>query len=226
MGRVVVARGATLASLCERKIKNVGLELSFNKNEQRRDTHLGISRRHEVHDVPVWLALGDENGLEPLAEVEGALLVVEVLHAPHPELLGLLLVGGEHYSCTRPNSFQKASRTGPTKATHTPDCMIAQEAGGTSTSSTSTTTSYLPAPLHSLAHSTRAARLQSKTGLMECTKGLSSDDRRTSRCHHLFVFKQRHLVRRMLHKNRKNNTSTRYRTNAKSQSSGARHGMA
>ena len=35
--------------------------------------------------------------LEPLAEVEGALLVVEVLHAPHPEGLGLLLVvGGEH----------------------------------------------------------------------------------------------------------------------------------
>ena len=39
-------------------------------------------------------------GLEPLAEVEGALLVVEVLHAPHPELLGsLLVVGGEHF-CT------------------------------------------------------------------------------------------------------------------------------
>ena len=36
-------------------------------------------------------------GLEPLAEVEGALLVVEVLHAPHPELGGLLLVGGEHF---------------------------------------------------------------------------------------------------------------------------------
>jgi len=36
------------------------------------------------------------NGLEPLAEVEGALLVVEVLHAPHPELGGGLLVGGEH----------------------------------------------------------------------------------------------------------------------------------
>ena len=29
--------------------------------------------------------------LEPLSEVERALLVVEVLHAPHPELLGLLL---------------------------------------------------------------------------------------------------------------------------------------
>ena len=34
-------------------------------------------------------------GLEPLAEVEGALLVVEVLHLPHPQLLGLLHVG-EH----------------------------------------------------------------------------------------------------------------------------------
>ena len=37
------------------------------------------------------------NRLEPLTEVEGALLVVEVLHAPHPKLLGLLLVGGEHF---------------------------------------------------------------------------------------------------------------------------------
>jgi hypothetical protein len=37
--------------------------------------------------------------LEPLTEVEGALLVVEVLHAPHPKLLGLLLVGGEHFFC-------------------------------------------------------------------------------------------------------------------------------
>ena len=37
------------------------------------------------------------DSLEPLTEVEGALLVVEVLHAPHPEGLGLLLVvGGEH----------------------------------------------------------------------------------------------------------------------------------
>jgi hypothetical protein len=34
--------------------------------------------------------------LEPLAEVERALLVVEVLHAPHPELGGLLLGLGEH----------------------------------------------------------------------------------------------------------------------------------
>jgi len=37
------------------------------------------------------------SNLEPLAEVEGALLVVEVLHAPHPELGGLLLVGSEHF---------------------------------------------------------------------------------------------------------------------------------
>ncbi len=42
-------------------------------------------------------ALKKEVGdLEPLAEVEGALLVVEVLHAPHPELGGLLLGLGEH----------------------------------------------------------------------------------------------------------------------------------
>ena len=40
---------------------------------------------------------GRRYNLEPLAEVEGALLVVEVLHAPHPELGGLLLVGGEHF---------------------------------------------------------------------------------------------------------------------------------
>jgi hypothetical protein len=39
-------------------------------------------------------------GLEPLAEVEGALLVVEVLHAPHPELGSLLLGLGEHF-CAR-----------------------------------------------------------------------------------------------------------------------------
>ena len=34
--------------------------------------------------------------LEPLAEVERALLVVEVLHLPHPEFGGLLR-GGEHF---------------------------------------------------------------------------------------------------------------------------------
>jgi hypothetical protein len=43
--------------------------------------------------------------LEPLAEVERALLVVQVLHAPHPELLGLLLgILGEHLSCKKFNS--------------------------------------------------------------------------------------------------------------------------
>ena len=42
-----------------------------------------------------------QHNLEPLAEVERALLVVEVLHTPHPEGLGLLLVvGGEHF-CTK-----------------------------------------------------------------------------------------------------------------------------
>ena len=41
-----------------------------------------------------------DSDLEPLAEVEGALLVVEVLHLPHPELLSLLR-GGEHlHECT------------------------------------------------------------------------------------------------------------------------------
>jgi hypothetical protein len=39
--------------------------------------------------------------LEPLAEVERALLVVQVLHAPHPELLGLLLRLGEHFCAIR-----------------------------------------------------------------------------------------------------------------------------
>ena len=36
--------------------------------------------------------------LEPLAEVERALLVVEVLKAPQPKLGGLLILGGaEHF---------------------------------------------------------------------------------------------------------------------------------
>ena len=44
--------------------------------------------------------------LEPLAEVEGALLVVEVLHLPHPELGGLGLGDGlEH--CYLPNRINK-----------------------------------------------------------------------------------------------------------------------
>ena len=53
------------------------------------------------------------HNLEPLAEVERALLVVEVLHAPHPQGLGLLLVvGGEHCFCSRaPHDRQAASTT-------------------------------------------------------------------------------------------------------------------
>jgi hypothetical protein len=35
--------------------------------------------------------------LEPLAEVERALLVVKILQTPDPELGGLLLGGGEHF---------------------------------------------------------------------------------------------------------------------------------
>ena len=48
-------------------------------------------------------------GLEPLAEVEGALLVVEVLHAPHPELGSLLLGLGEHPASRKEDHCQ--SRT-------------------------------------------------------------------------------------------------------------------
>lgn len=47
--------------------------------------------------LPLLMCTDGDDNLEPLAEVEGALLVVEVLHAPHPELGGLLLVGGEHF---------------------------------------------------------------------------------------------------------------------------------
>jgi len=50
------------------------------------------------------------SNLEPLAEVQGALLVVEVLHAPHPELGGGLLVGGEHF-CTGQRPGQRLRRT-------------------------------------------------------------------------------------------------------------------
>jgi len=57
------------------------------------------------------------DGLEPLAEVERALLVVEVLHAPHPELGGLLLGLGEHF-CTQ-KEFRSASRA--TDKTHMPN---------------------------------------------------------------------------------------------------------
>jgi len=47
-------------------------------------------------------------GLEPLAEVEGALLVVEVLHLPHPKLLGLL-GGREHFCSKETNQRYKAT---------------------------------------------------------------------------------------------------------------------
>jgi hypothetical protein len=49
----------------------------------------------------------NQNDLEPLTEVEGALLVVEVLHLPHPKLLGLL-ASREHFSAeskTKPLAF-------------------------------------------------------------------------------------------------------------------------
>ena len=46
------------------------------------------------------------NSLEPLAEVEGALLVVEVLHLPHPKLLGLL--GGREHFCGSSERDQSA----------------------------------------------------------------------------------------------------------------------
>ena len=43
-----------------------------------------------------------DSDLEPLAEVEGALLVVEVLHLPHPQLGGLGLGDSlEHFSAGR-----------------------------------------------------------------------------------------------------------------------------
>ena len=52
-----------------------------------------------------------QHNLEPLAEVERALLVVEVLHAPHPEGLGLLLVvGGEHF-CRHKGEGTRVSQT-------------------------------------------------------------------------------------------------------------------
>ena len=54
-------------------------------------------RLHGKTVPPVTMASVARGNLEPLAEVEGALLVVEVLHLPHPKLLGLLR-GGEHFS--------------------------------------------------------------------------------------------------------------------------------
>ena len=57
-------------------------------------------RLHGRTVPPVTMASVARGNLEPLAEVEGALLVVEVLHLPHPELLSLLR-GGEHlHECT------------------------------------------------------------------------------------------------------------------------------
>ena len=55
----------------------------------------------------------DTAGLKPFTEVERALLVMEILHAPHPQGLGLLLVvGGEHCFCSRaPHDRQAASTT-------------------------------------------------------------------------------------------------------------------
>ena len=59
-------------------------------------------KKYSARIAPVgcgWLSVQIKsragNDLEPLAEVERALLVVEVLHLPHPKLLGLLR-GGEH----------------------------------------------------------------------------------------------------------------------------------
>ncbi len=58
----------------------------------------------QVHSLPgkeltqlKAINIEDQSDLEPLAEVERALLVVQVLHAPHPKLLGLLLRLGEHF---------------------------------------------------------------------------------------------------------------------------------
>ncbi len=60
--------------------------------------------------------LFSKKGLEPLAEVEGALLVVEVLHLPHPELSGLLGLGNglEHFCCKRKGTIGTLSAMGRT----------------------------------------------------------------------------------------------------------------
>jgi hypothetical protein len=55
--------------------------------------HFGNRPKGQAHPREQFL---NQDDLEPLAEVEGALLVVEVLHLPHPELGGLLR-GGEHF---------------------------------------------------------------------------------------------------------------------------------
>jgi hypothetical protein len=46
-------------------------------------------------------------GLEPLAEVQRALLVVEVLKAPQPKLLGLLSLRGVEHFCTQTKDYFK-----------------------------------------------------------------------------------------------------------------------
>jgi hypothetical protein len=56
--------------------------------------HSNTNLNQKIHAfalLQIQFRLQNNEGLEPLAEVERALLVVEVLHAPHPELLGLLL---------------------------------------------------------------------------------------------------------------------------------------
>jgi hypothetical protein len=55
-----------------------------------------------------WNKSGDN--LEPLAEVERALLVVEVLHLPHPKLGGLLGGGNglEHFCTKKTNQNTKS----------------------------------------------------------------------------------------------------------------------
>jgi len=56
----------------------------------------GHARRGRRHLEPGWR--GRAVRLEPLAEVERALLVVEVLHLPHPELGGLGLGNSREHS--------------------------------------------------------------------------------------------------------------------------------
>ena len=84
----------------------------------------------------------NQNDLEPLAEVEGALLVVEVLHLPHPKL-GSLLRGGEHSAGTdrvKSVSINRTEKTPTCNAlraaskrlpiTHAGSCRDAGFAGG------------------------------------------------------------------------------------------------
>eukprot|EP00284_Hemiselmis_tepida_P012194 CAMPEP_0174916148 /NCGR_PEP_ID=MMETSP1355-20121228/1587_1 /TAXON_ID=464990 /ORGANISM="Hemiselmis tepida, Strain CCMP443" /LENGTH=120 /DNA_ID=CAMNT_0016161125 /DNA_START=144 /DNA_END=501 /DNA_ORIENTATION=- len=59
----------------------------------------------------VLRAWRQQAALEPLAEVEGALLVVEVLHLPHPELSGLLH-SREHF-CAEGRGQASATFTSP-----------------------------------------------------------------------------------------------------------------